>query len=167
MKRFLGIALVSLAILLTTFVVTVNLLASRPLEQPPNLELPIPLADGSVLTVRELLEAEPLEAAPDRGPAPSHAKAGSSRRLFDIGMDQLARGDTERALAVWQAVPSNHPDYARAQRFIGWKIYDRELSRPGEGVSYVNRSLAADPLSGNGWQDAVRIYWNALGEGFR
>ena len=170
MKRILLILLICLLVLVTSTVVTVNLLAPQPAGTSANLELPIELEDGSVVTVGALLEAEAGEARDEAAPASGRRPRStprSSRRLFDIGMDQLTRGDTERALAVWEALPPSHPDYARAQRFIGWKIYDRRLDRPGAGVPYVNRSLVADPLSGNAWQDAVRIYWNALGGGFR
>ena len=66
------------------------------------------------------------------------------------------------ALAYYLQVPKGDRDYSRAQRFIGWKLYGEELGRPMAGLPYVHRALRAEPLAGNSWEDASRVYGGAI-----
>ncbi len=77
---------------------------------------------------------------------------------YDAGMDALSAGDHDTALELLRRVPEDHPDYARALRHIGWKIYASRLGDAKSGVAYVNRSLLLNPFDGNVWEDAFRIY---------
>ena len=81
---------------------------------------------------------------------------------FDKGIEAYYDGEYETALGLLTQVPEGHPGYAKAMRFVGWGIYANELGRPEEGVAYVNRSMAADPLDGNVWQDFSRTYGTRL-----
>ncbi len=156
------------------FVIAVNLLTPGiPEVTEAELARPIQMDDGSVVPLRELIaRSETLDAGPpeleivpardlDGSRMPRTVNLFRGRGAFHLGLRRLARGNTSDALAIWRAIPPEHHDYARAQRFIGFKLYDRALGQPAKGVAYVNRSLRSDPLSGNAWQDAVRIYWAA------
>jgi hypothetical protein len=73
------------------------------------------------------------------------------------GQSALAADDPLLAIAYLGQVPrSDRARYSRAQRMIGYRVYVNQLDRPAEGLRYVFRSLAAEPLSGNAWQDATR-----------
>lgn len=74
----------------------------------------------------------------------------------------LDAGRYPEALAYYLQVPKGDRDYSRAQRFIGWKLYGDALGRPMAGLPYVNRALRAEPLTGNSWEDASRIYGGAI-----
>ena len=45
-------------------------------------------------------------------------------------------------------------------------LLTNRLGRPAAGLGYANRSLDADPLSGEAWQDASRVYLATLGPSF-
>lgn len=173
-KRLLKFCVVFPFIGLVLFVLAVNLLTpGMPEVTEADLARPVQLDDGSVVSVGELIEREEaldpvpaeLEIVPARNLDGSRARRRVNlirgRGAFHLGLRRLAQGKADDALAIWRAIPPEHHDYARAQRFIGYKLYDRALGQPARGVAYVNRSLMSDPLSGNGWQDAVRIYWDA------
>lgn len=82
---------------------------------------------------------------------------------YDIGMTAYRNGDFEAAREWLRRVPEDHPDYARAMRFLGFNVLARELGDPREGVRFVNASLLGNPFDGNVWQDLVRIYLRSLG----
>ena len=90
------------------------------------------------------------------------ASGSADPDAFDKGVDAYYAGEYEAALGYLTQVPSTHPEYAKAMRFVGWGIYANELGRPEEGVAYVNRSMAAAPLDGNVWQDLSRTYGDRL-----
>ena len=58
-------------------------------------------------------------------------------------------------------------DYGLAQRRLGWEIQTRFEGDPLAGVGSVNRSLRANPLDGNAWQDASRVYLESVASIFR
>jgi hypothetical protein len=73
------------------------------------------------------------------------------------GQRALSADDPLLAIAYFGQVPrSDRGEFSRAQRMIGYRVYAKRLDRPAEGLRYVFRSVAADPLSGNTWQDAAR-----------
>lgn len=76
---------------------------------------------------------------------------------LQAGERALAGGDPLLAIAYFGQVSRSDPwAFSHAQRMIGYRVYTNRLDRPAEGLRYVFRSVAADPLSGNTWQDAAR-----------
>jgi len=75
-------------------------------------------------------------------------------------------GRYDEALALFSAVPEDHEQYGRAQRYLGWELLTKTHDRPRAGLAHIHRALAADPLDGNHWQDAARIYLRAVGVRF-
>ena len=71
-------------------------------------------------------------------------------------------GRYPEALAYYMQVPKGDRQYSRAQRFIGWELYGRELDQPLAGLPHVHRSLLAEPFSANSWQDASRTYGKVI-----
>jgi hypothetical protein len=76
---------------------------------------------------------------------------------YDVGLEAMRAGDHETALELLRRVPEDHPQHAKAMRYVGWNILARS-GRPKDGIAYVNRSLLENPFDGNVWQDAYRIY---------
>lgn len=87
----------------------------------------------------------------------------SERAAVALAMGRLRAGAWEEAAALLEQVPPGSPVYAKAQRFLGYKVYARRMEEPRRAVRYVNASLAADPWDGNAWQDAARVYGSVLG----
>ena len=83
--------------------------------------------------------------------------------LFQLAEYKLDTGDTDAALALYRSVPTDHPQYPRSQRRIGWDIYTKQLDDPRRGVAFVQAALHAAPEDGNCWQDIVRVYGHTLG----
>ncbi len=175
-KIVIHVFLFSMALL----VIAVNALTpGMPEVTEADLALPLQMEDGTVVTLGEVIRRDQAAeaalrtraAAPRREPkAVRIARAVDilhGQGVFGLGLRRLAQGKPEEALTIWRAIPNEHRDYARAQRFIGYKIYDRALGEPAKGVAYVNRSIWNDPLSGNAWQDAARIYLHAALDAFR
>jgi tetratricopeptide (TPR) repeat protein len=86
--------------------------------------------------------------------------------LYALARYNEALGNTEQALALYRSVPEGHPSFGRTQRRIGWDFYAQELDDPAKGVSFVHASLAENPMDGNAWQDAARVYVHTLGLDF-
>jgi len=122
---------------------------------PPDPALEIHLPGGATAPLGDLVREK-------RSPSGKAAEAGAPT-LLQLGISALDLGRTDEALALLRSIPEDDPDYAAAQRHIGWKIYARTLHRPEEGVAWVNRGLARDPFEGNAWQDLCRIYMETLG----
>lgn len=176
MKKAVRILVLGVLTPLILFIGLANLLATDTddIELPTRIEMP----DGRRLGVAKALAALEVEASEAPGSAwvpPAEGEAATqdadpmlmALRLHDrgtvvgLGRHLLARGRPKEALALMRAVPEDHPEYSRVQRFIGYEIFAKALQRPDQGVAYVNRSITADPTSGNAWQDAARIYWGA------
>ncbi len=83
--------------------------------------------------------------------------------VFALAEYSRHQGLWDQAHALYRSVPPGDGDYARAQRRLGWDVFARGYDDPGGGVAHVNASLRADPLDGNGWQDASRVYLRTLG----
>ena len=179
MKKPIKTTLKVLVLGVLVLVTLVNVLTpGAPPVPEADLAMAVPLEDGTVITLGELIGRElEAEAAPEAATKEKRSKPtrddpiavlrlGEPKGVFGHGLRRLAQGRPDLALRMWRAIPEGHPDYARAQRFIGYKIYDRALGDPAQGVAYVNRSLWKDPLSGNAWQDAVRIYWHTAVDAF-
>jgi len=95
-----------------------------------------------------------LTVAAPVAPVPSVAAVADP---LQAGQRALAADDPLLAIAYFGQVPrSDRGKYSRAQRMIGYRVYTNRLDRPAEGLRYVFRSVAAEPLSGNTWQDAAR-----------
>ena len=126
-------------------------------------------ADGGTAASADARPAEPAFDAADlleriersreeflrQGPPPGD--------LFQLAEWHRAKGSHEQAAALYASVPRGHRSYARAQRRLGWDCYARGDDEPARAVRHVHNSLAADPLDGNGWQDAARVYAATLG----
>ncbi|MDJ0976661.1 MAG: hypothetical protein QNJ98_19550 [Planctomycetota bacterium] len=174
MRRVFRIALILLGLPLAVFVLAVNLVTpGMPEPAPFDPTLPLELEDGRVTTLGAVLAQEKAVGPARTSRRPSAREPRTRLRpwrddsMIRVGFQQLGRGHPEKALAVWRAIPRDHHDYARAQRYIGYWLYDRTLDTPWRGVAHVNRSLIADPLSGNAWQDAARIYWHTAQSAWR
>ncbi len=89
-------------------------------------------------------------------------RSPDDRDLYRLGRELAHRGNTEQAAALLRSVPPSHPQYARAQRFLGWDLYTRELNQPRVGMAFVNQSLRANPFDGNVWQDGYRVLGKAM-----
>ena len=104
---------------------------------------------------------------PETTPIPAHLVLPPGTDAWSAGQTAYADGDLESAAAYWRQVPEGSPDWACAQRFIGWKLHVQEAGQPGKALPYVHRSVLADPTSGNAWHDLGRTYAAALGFGER
>lgn len=85
---------------------------------------------------------------------------------FSMGRWAYHEGRFDEALALLVAVEPDHPSYDRAQRYVGWELLTKTQDRPRAGLAYMNRALNADPLGGENWQDAARVYLRAVGVRF-
>ena len=171
LTRYAVLAVLGIALLVTGLA---NWVAVPLSKQPPlDPATPVHLLSGRVTTLREAIARSDIQEQTGDLPAiveeelePYKEVFGldqQSTDLFELAEHNHELGDLDAALALYRSVPRSHPEYAAAQRIIGWKIYARQLEQPRMGVAYVNRSLRADPLEGNAWQDAYRIYLQALG----
>lgn len=82
--------------------------------------------------------------------------------LFRMAEWAQMQGRVGEAVALLRSLPQDHPRYARAMRMLGWDLYTRQLDDPGQGIWFVNKSLAEKPFEGNAWQDAYRVYWASV-----
>ncbi|GJM23108.1 MAG: hypothetical protein DHS20C15_30230 [Planctomycetota bacterium] len=85
---------------------------------------------------------------------------------FSMGRWAYHEGRYEEALALLSGVDEQHPQYGRAQRYLGWDLLTKTQNRPRAGLAYMNRALGSDPTDGNNWQDAARVYLRAVGVRF-
>jgi hypothetical protein len=192
MKRLTLLALSPLAALLA-LVVVVQLAASRTERAAPVLDLDMRIAmpDGESRPLRDVLAAvEPRPsssaaavtsgrpAGPGLGGSVLEGAAGGSLdgaaagasgpvSLCDLAEQRFWAGDRAQARALYASVPPDDPSYALAQRRLGWEFQTKLDGDPLAGVASVNRSLRADPLDGNAWQDASRVYLESLASLFR
>ena len=83
--------------------------------------------------------------------------------LFGLAEWHRGQGSHEQAAALYASVPRGHRQYALAQRRLAWDCYTLGQDEPIRGVAHAHASLSADPLSGNAWQDAARVYAATLG----
>jgi hypothetical protein len=160
---------------------------------PPDAARPITLPDGAVEPLAELVArlkerarggVEPLRtdgasgavSAEDGRQAGGQAEADPLGGLYrqpypGIGWGpvfQLAehhrQGERlDQALALYQSIGPDEPDYGIAQRRIAWDILTLDRGDPAAAVPYVHRALAAEPTGGNSWQDCARVYGRTLG----
>lgn len=168
-----------------------NVFAPPPLP-PPDPHTPIRFPDGDLMSLEEVLtwdhdreqtrketqseegelrfDREQIEAAAqdalrqiqeDRR-FPYDLFARENMDLLDIAEYQIAQNDVPAAIALLRSIPDDHPKYARAQRYLGWDVFTRELEQPGQGLRFVNASLLKNPVEGNAWQDAYRVYLRAI-----
>ena len=160
----------------------------RSVDEPlpaPDLAMPIHMPDGTVQPLAEVLAQEraprpvtpaptPLiTGAPPAQPPLTHEKVNDLIRdaldrehsVFRLAEVARREGRLDEALALYLSVPEDSDSWARAQRRIGWDILSCGKGEPRRGVSYVKTSLAANPFSGNGWQDLARVYAGTLGVG--
>jgi len=98
---------------------------------------------------------------------PAHLLLPAGADAWQAGHTAYNEGDMEAAGAYWRQVPEDDEDWARAQRFLGWKLHVQEQGTPRKALPYVHRSLLADPMNGNVWQDLGRTYAATLGFGDR
>jgi hypothetical protein len=185
MRRTLLLAFLTLLVLVfcTTLLVEV-----RSVDEPlpaPDLAMPIHQPDGTLLPLAEVIaranaprpaEAPPVLLAPDT-PAAFADTVRSPEALERLIQQQLEReptvfrlaelarheGRLDEALALYQSVPEDDDSWGRAQRRIAWDILTKGKGDPRRGVAYAQAALRADPLTGNTWHDAARVYGSVLG----
>jgi len=187
MRRKLLWMLLALAALGLVIALAVALLdAVEP--APPDPGQPIELPDGSVvrldrwldrwLEARPAAPVEPLRAE-DRSPPgrgepggdaagdPSVAAAAALYPgmpwgpVFKLAEYERQAGRSDQALALFQSIPDDDPDYAIARRRMARELLDR--GEPAAAVFTVKQALAADPLAANGWQELVHVCGRAAG----
>ena len=171
--RALGSALAVSALLL----LLVLGLAEDPHEGPAHDPLlPIALPNGGEVVLERIPEvlADPAVQSTilvtDRWSGSEEARSSqdtdpvlnSERAAVALAIGRLQAGAWEEAAALLEQVPPGSPVYAKAQRFLGYKVYARRMEEPRRAVRYVNASLAAAPWDGNAWQDAARVYGSVL-----
>jgi hypothetical protein len=155
-------------------VVLVNLRAVRPdLAKYANPDLPIPLPDGEVVPLAQVVERSkrtpltaPRPTSPPTDPAKHEERPHEAARagdLFALAEFLYDEGRFDEALAVYLSVPKGHPQYARARRRAGWHILADERGEPERGVPLGHQALFAKPFDGNSWQDLARVYGRTLG----
>ncbi len=111
----------------------------------------------------EVIEGGSVLEAMLTGPA---APGPGETDLYRLGRHAARSGKIDQAVALLRSVPAEHPEYSRAQRFLGWDLYTEQLDRPDIGIDYVTRSLRADVFEGNAWQDAYRVYLKSITPGW-
>jgi hypothetical protein len=194
MRRFALLALSPLAALLA-LVVAVQLAASRANGAAPevDLDMRITMPGGESRPLRDVLAAvEPwpssstavgaatpghpaaprlggsvLEEASGGPPDGAAVGAPEPASLCDLAEQRYRAGDRAQAGALYASVPPEDPGYARAQRRLGWEFQTKLDRDPLAGVASINRSLRANPLDGNAWQDASRVNLEGLAALFR
>jgi len=194
MRRLGRLGLIPFTVLLL-MVVAVQVAASKAerTRTPVDLDMLITMPGGGSRPLREVLApVEPPSAAAEREdvpPAERHGprlrEEGPAERVSQWSFDAQVAGDAEpvtlcalaeqrfyagdfaQARALYASVAPDDPEYGRAQRRLGWEIQTRLEGNPLAGVGSVNRSLRADPLDGNAWQDASRVYVEGLLSLFR
>jgi len=83
--------------------------------------------------------------------------------LYELGMLAESEGRTDEAIALLLSIPEGDRAYARACRYVGWNLLTQQQQRPEQAIGLVQQSLASNPFDGNAWQDAGRVYLQALG----
>jgi tetratricopeptide (TPR) repeat protein len=81
--------------------------------------------------------------------------------FYDEGMTAFETGDFQKAAELLSRVPREHPDYAKAMRYVGYRIYVREWNKPLEGLPYLDRAYEAAPNDQQVLDDAVAGYKKA------
>jgi len=186
MRRTLLLAALTLLLLVlgTTLIVQV-----RSVDEPlpaPDVAMPIHLEDGTVLPLAEVLARAQVEAVAPPAPPPElpaaqappaqalrpdelavaervRAEIAAQSSVFHMAQRALLAGRNDEALALYQSIPEDDPDWASAQRQIGWHILTKGRGDPRRAVPYVQAALRREPLEGNSWQDLARVYAGTLG----
>ena len=127
----------------------------EPRDAPTVGSFPLPEAEG--LEPREVAELMIERALRESSLPPD----GSDP--FALAEWHRRVGDLSQARALYQALPEWHPRWGRAQRRLAWDVLTRAEDEPAQGVPYAHKALADDPLDGNAWQDAARVYAATLG----
>ena len=82
---------------------------------------------------------------------------GSAMHGLLEGRDAIDERRYEEAFGILSTVGPEHPQYARAQRYIGWELFGDAMDRPDAGLPYVYRAWKHQ-RGGNEWQDLSRTY---------
>ena len=83
--------------------------------------------------------------------------------LYSLAEWHRHGGQIDQAEALYASIPEGHPQWSRARRRLAWDVYTKGHGQPGRGVPLAHQSLRSDPLDGNAWQDAARVYLATLG----
>ncbi len=131
----------------------------------PKTALPWIILAPFALIVLALLAVNALSAlSREEQPAPRIRRVHSSTAdPLEAGHAAMEAGDLETAQALWLEIEPDHPQFSRAQRFLGWKLHARHRGDPLAGIPHVNRALLEDPFDRNAWQDWSRTYAASLG----
>ncbi len=90
--------------------------------------------------------------------APSHSGAQTNEAFQKGNQLYYQVGDFENALAAYQLVPKGSPNYATAQRYIGYNIYGREWGRWEEGLPFLEEAYRVAPSDPKVLEDIGRAY---------
>jgi len=83
--------------------------------------------------------------------------------LFSLAEWHRQGGHMEQAEALYASIPEGHPHWSRARRRLAWDVYAKGRGEAARGVPLAHESLRSDPLDGNAWQDAARVYLATVG----
>ena len=72
-------------------------------------------------------------------------------------------GRLDEAVALLNEVPRGDPEYSRAQRYLGWEVLTERGGNPRAGLAHMREAIHADPLDGENWQDAARVFLASVG----
>jgi len=78
--------------------------------------------------------------------------------LFSLAEWNRHNGNLDQAQALYESVGEDDPKWSLARRRLAWDVYTKGHKTPARGVAYAHQSLQSDPLDGNAWQDAARVY---------
>lgn len=122
--------------------------------------LPLAMLVGSILLILAALHAQ-------SAPPPIAAKLPAAPIVDPIreGRDAIDARRYEEAFGILSTVGPGHPEYARAQRYIGWELFGDAMDRPEVGLPYVYRAWKHQ-RTGNEWQDLSRTYGAMLANMF-
>lgn len=68
--------------------------------------------------------------------------------------------DYDAAMRWYKLVPTDHPEYVRAQRIIGYSILGNQMGKWQEAIPYVEEALSLAPDDPKVIEDVARVYLN-------
>ena len=89
-----------------------------------------------------------------------------SSEIVWLARDAYQNGRLDEAVALLNEIPPGDEQYSRAQRYLGWEVLTERGGRPRAGLAHMHKALQADPLDGENWQDASRVFLASIGVPF-
>lgn len=122
--------------------------------------LPLAMLLGSIALILAALHAQSVSP-----PIVAKLPAGPIVDPIREGRDAIHARRYEEAFGILSTVGPEHPEYARAQRYIGWELFGDALDQPEAGLPYVYRAWKHQ-RTGNEWEDLSRTYGAMLANMF-